>query len=399
MENSSNTKPKILLTYIESGMGHIMSMKSIEDGLKPYADKIEIIPSYIMQEDNDEACIRFEKFLINCTKGTNKSKIFSHTVFFLMTVLGRVHLMRVLHHSLFKKASDATIKAMLKYKPDAIISTHYFITFCAIELKKKYLPNLRVITYNPDNNVHVWWDNRSDIFINNNPKACNEAIKKRKFDYDKVRQVFFSARQEIIDANDSKEQYRKKYNIDDKFTVIIADGAYASGKAKKACNAILKTKKDINILFVAGKNEKMFKYFSNKVNKLKKKKPNINLVVLPFQPQIYELYKASDLFITKAGPNAILDCVFMGTPILVDYYAHPIEKQTAKLFVDNYKCGVSVYKARKILKTVERLMDNPKELEIYKNNTKQIDKHQNGSAQIAEIIIEELSKVGKQDEN
>ena len=27
-------KPRILLTYIESGMGHIMSMKAIAEGLK-----------------------------------------------------------------------------------------------------------------------------------------------------------------------------------------------------------------------------------------------------------------------------------------------------------------------------------------------------------------------------
>ncbi len=397
MEKSS-AKPKILLTYIESGMGHIMSMKSIEDGLKPYADQLEIISSYIMQEDQNEVCLRFEKFLINCTKGTNKSKIFSHTVFFLMSALGKIHLMRILHHSLFKKASDATIQAMLKYHPDAVISTHYFITFCAIELKKKYLPNLQVITYNPDNNVHVWWDNRSDIFINNNSKACNEAIKKRKFDYSKVRQVFFTARQEIIDSNLTKEQCREKYHIDSNFTIIIADGAYASGKAKKACNAILKTKKKINILFVAGKNEKMAKYFNNKVNKLKKKKPNIHLVVLPFQPKIYELYRASDLFITKAGPNAILDCVFMNTPILVDYYAHPIEKATANLFINTYKCGVAVYKTRKMLHSVEHLIDHPEELAKYQENTKKIDKYKNGSSQVAEIILQQVIGLDSQNE-
>ena len=29
-------KPRVLLTYIESGMGHIMSMKAIEESLKTY---------------------------------------------------------------------------------------------------------------------------------------------------------------------------------------------------------------------------------------------------------------------------------------------------------------------------------------------------------------------------
>lgn len=392
------SKPRILLTYIESGMGHIMSMKAIEDGLTPYLDRVELIKSEIMKEDHNDTMIQFEKFLINQTKNTNKSKVYSHTVFFLMNVLGKQHFMRVLHHTLFKKASEATIQAMLKYQPDMIISTHYFITFCAIELKKKFLPNLQVITYNPDNNVHVWWDSRSDIFINNNSDACNEAIAKRNFNYDQIRQVFFTARQEIIDANLTKEEYRQNYGIDNRFTVIIADGAYASGKAKKACKSLLKSKNAMNILFVAGKNEKMYRRFEKISAKLKQKNSKINLVPLRFQPKIYELYKASDLFITKAGPNAILDCVYMNTPILVDYYAHPIEKASAKLFVEKLGCGVSVYKTRKICKVVDHLIQHPEELKQYQLNTQKIDKHKNGSAQIAEIIIEEVKKTGKYNE-
>ena len=140
-------KPRVLLTYIESGMGHIMSMRAIEDGLKKYSDKIDIITTDIMKDEHDETAIKFEKFLINQTKMTNKSKLYSNTVFFLMTYFGRQHLMRILHKSVFKKASDITIRAMQKFNPDVIISNHYFVTFCAVELKKRYMPNLTVITY------------------------------------------------------------------------------------------------------------------------------------------------------------------------------------------------------------------------------------------------------------
>lgn len=386
-------QPKVLLTYIESGMGHIMSMRAIEDGLRKYQDQIEIIPSYIMQEEHNKTAIWFEEFLTNQTKRTNRSKLYSNAVFFIMTSLGKQRLMRLLHKSLFKKASDATIEAMHKYEPDVVVSTHYFITFCAIELKKRYLPNLTIITYNPDNNVHVWWDNRSGLFINNNEIACNESIKKRNFDYTQIRQVFFTARKEVIQANKSKEEYRKLYGIDDKFTIIIADGAYASGKAKSRCNALLKSKKEMNILLIAGKNEKVYQYF---LKKAKKTKPNIHLTPLRFQEKIYELYAASDLFITKAGPNAMLDCCFMGTPIIVDYYAHPIEKATTKLFIDHFGCGIHVYKRRHILKEVEHLIEHPEILQQYRNNILQhLDKSKNGSDQIATIIMEEMKKEGK----
>jgi len=88
----------------------------------------------------------------------------------------------------------------------------------------------------------------------------------------------------------------------------------------------------------------------------------------------------------------------MNTPILVDYYAHPIEKASAKLFVEKLGCGVSVYKTRKICKVVDHLIQHPEELKQYQLNTQKIDKHKNGSAQIAEIIIEEVKKTGKYNE-
>lgn len=384
-------KPRVLLTYIESGMGHIMSMKAIEESLKTYyKDEVELIDVEVMKDGNEKTRIDFEKFLCDCTKLTNKSKAFGMGIFVFLEGVGNKHFMRLVHKTIFKKASNSTIEEMRKYNPDVIISTHYFITYCAVELKKRYMPNLIVITYNPDNNVHMWWDNRSDLFITNNEMACDEAIRHRKFNYSSIRQVYFTAREEIQNANGTKDEYRKKYNIPDRFTVCIADGAYASAKAKKYCNKLLKADFPINILLIAGKNEKCYKYFVKKKNKLKN---NINLEVFQFTPTAYELYGASDLFITKAGPNAVLDSLFMGTPVCIDYYAHPIEKATTKLFIDELHCGIKVFNSHKIKRKVKYLYEHPLFLEeLKKNILKNVDKTKNGSKQIADIIMAEVNK-------
>ncbi len=387
----SRKKPRVLLTYIESGMGHIMSMKAIASGLKEkYADQMEIIESYIMDE-GDKRTAEFETFLSNCTKETNKNKVFGVGVFWFLNIVGKQHFMRLIHRTVFKRYTDSTIRAMMKHQPDVIISTHYFITFAALELKKRYMPNLTVITYNPDNNVHVWWDNRSDLFINNNLEACDEAIKRRKFKYENIRRVFFTAREEVAHAEGNRAFYRKKYGLPmDQFTVIIADGAYASGKAKKACNALLKVKFPITILMLAGKNDKVYQYFEKKKKKLPS---NITLINLRFTPLAYEYYGASDIFITKSGPNAVLDSLFMGTPVVVDYYAHNIEKATAKLFVDDLKCGVSCYKIWKLKKQVTYLYQHPEFLQELRRNIKRnVNRENNGASQIADIILSELKE-------
>ena len=387
-------KPRVLLTYIESGMGHIMSMKAIADSLKAkYSDKLDIIESYIMDEGS-KATADFEKFLSGCTKKTNKDKAFGIGIFWFLDLMGKQTFMRFIHRTIFKKYTDATIDAMRAHNPDVIISTHYFITFAALELKKRYMPNLTVITYNPDNNVHVWWDNRSDIFINNNDAACNESIKKRRFKYEQLRRVFFTARNEVVNATGTKEEYRKKYNLPlDKFTVILADGAYAQGKAKRACNNLIKNIKfPITILILAGKNEKVYQYFDKKKSKVP---ANITLVPLRFTPLAYEYYGASDVFITKSGPNAVLDSLYMGTPVVVDYYAHNIEKASAKLFCENLNCGVTCYNVSHMYRTITYLYENPNYLKALKQNIKKnVNREKNGSMQIADIIFSELKDKG-----
>lgn len=101
---------------------------------------------------------------------------------------------------------------------------------------------------------------------------------------------------------------------------------------------------------------------------------------------VYELYRAADVFITKAGPNSVLDCVLMNTPVIIDYYPHPIEKATKKLFVDKYGCGEYIKSPKKIRKRVEEFIDNPSLLSEYAENTKNFNKECNGADEIADII-------------
>lgn len=381
---------KVLMTYIESGMGHITSIKSISDNFhRLYGDEFEIDDCYIMKEDNDKALINWEKFVIKQTQRTNKVKGYGNFVFSLMSGLGGVHFLRATHRTVFRRAVNHMVKAFEKRKPDVIVSTHYFITYAALEYKKKIDKNVKVITYNPDNNVHCWWDNREHLFIVNNESAYYEAIGKRKFNPALVKQVYFTARDEIINANDTKEGYRTKLGIpQDEFCVIVADGAYAMGKAKNVVNELLKSDKKMTLIFLAGKNEKLLKKYNNIIDSCNVKS-NITFIVLPFKTNIYEYYKASDLFITKAGPNAILDSVFMNTPIIADYYAHPIEKATKDLFVNDLGVGLYIKNPKKIKKVVEDFVEHPEKLEPFIENTKKIDKFNNGGELVAKYIYEE----------
>lgn len=386
-------KKRVLMTYIESGMGHITSINSISDNFKKYyGDKFDVVESYIMKEDGDKDLISWEKFIIKQTKNTNKIKGYGSFIFWFLRVMGGLKFMRFLHRTVFAKHTRHCLEAFKKRNPDVIVSTHYFLTFAALEYRRKINPNCRVVTYNPDNNVHLWWDNREHLFLVNNDSAYFEAVGKRKFNPSQVKKVSFIAREQILEANFSREEYRKKLNLpENKFCVIVADGVYACGKANKITKALLKITSPITIVLVAGKNEKLLKKYNKMLEKGKINK-KVSFVVLPFTKNIYEYYKAADVFVTKAGPNAILDSVFMGTPVVVDMYAHPIEKATKELFIDKLQMGKAIYKPKKVREQIENWIKDDKELRQFEENTKQIDKFHCGGEESARLIYEYATK-------
>lgn len=380
-------KPRVVVTYIEAGMGHIVSAKAISEALKRnYGDKLDIYDLYLAEKS--PILEKYQKNLVNDVKKSNKNPAYSSFQFFCMNLFGRSSTLKFTHGTVFLDATKEMYKVFAKLRPDIIINTHFSPHYVSIELRNNYFNRMLVATYDPDPNVHGWWDNRSDIFFVNNVHAKKEAIEKNKFTPSAVRQVDFTARDCIINSNLTKAEYREKYNLpQDNFTIILADGAYATAKLKEYTNEFCKIKKPVTIIVIAGKNDKVKKYFEDKLQKLPK---NITMRVYGFVDNVHELYAASDIFVTKAGPNAIQDSLFMRTPIIVNFYASPIEKFTQKLFVNEYKCGLTILDKVKARKQIEQWIDNPSLLDPYRKNCERLDKTKNGGQEIADTIYSAL---------
>ncbi len=383
-------KIKILIPYVEAGMGHIVTSQAISESLKKLNNEnFEIICCKAFQDSKDPDLIKYEKGIVEQVKMANKLAGYGNFQFAMMQLFGPQTSLKFVHSTVFSKIKKKTMEYFASFKPDVIISTHYVTTHFAIELKNKFLPKLSVITYDPDPNVHGWWDTRTDLFITNNEQATIEAIQTRGFTPSQIRQVFFVTRNSVINCNLTKDEAREKLNIPvNKFTVILADGAYASSKLKEYTNELLKTDLPITILVIAGKNQKVYEYFTKKIGK-NKIPNNITLKVYGFVNNIAEMYKASDIFITKAGPNAILDSLFMHTPIMVNFYASPVEKATCKLFVNHFKCGVKCLNKVKAREMIEDWINDKtrKELQTYSHNSLYFDKSKNGADEIAKIVL------------
>ncbi len=373
---------KILVTFVEAGLGHIVAAQAILDALKVQNNgEFEIVAKDLFKEN--ETLVKFENFLISETKKASKAPLHSNIQLAFMKIIGSQNTLKLVHSTVYRKQMTLYVKELKKIRPDIIIDTHYFTSYASVYYRDRLDPNCKVITYDPDNNVHGWWCRKVDCFIVNNDIAYGQAI---KGGFCNILQVPFIARQNIIAANESKEFYRDKYNIDrNAFVVKIADGAYAQAKLESFVREFANCTKPLTVLAIAGKNEQKY----DMLVKLRDEMPkNVTLIPFGFVEHIEELFKASDLFVTKAGPNAVLDSVYMQVPIVIDYWANKIEQTTKELFVDKLGCGLVIKNKVKAREFIESCIDDRSILDEFIQNEKKIDKNQNGALKIAEYLME-----------
>ncbi|MCH5154081.1 MAG: hypothetical protein J1F71_02600 [Clostridiales bacterium] len=388
-------KQKILLTYVESGFGHISSMDSIYDALlMRYSDKYDIQKSFILTEDGFSNLVWMNKFLIKQVQNTNKIPFFGRFVFPFIAFLGGHKLVRFFHRQMAHKSFLEGLEALKKRKPNIIISNHYFTNLLAVEYKRRIDPDVVIINYNPDPTLHTFWDRRDGIFIVDNPLAYKKALK-YKFKEESLRLVTPCVRQRIEKNTLSREQLREKFDLPkDKFTVVVADGGYMMGRGPKFAKALIKKGLPITLCVIAGHNKKQFDYFKaieRGEGKLKLS-PEMTLKTYEFLDNAYELYGAADLFLTKGGPNAVLDSIYMHTPVMINYAPHVIEAGTVKVFIGVHGCGETAFRPRKAIKRIRRFLDDKSDLVKYDENIEKLIAEGNGISAVADVVEQEADK-------
>jgi UDP-N-acetylglucosamine:LPS N-acetylglucosamine transferase len=285
--------------------------------------------------------------------------------------------------TVWRRVRDSYLRELEKIRPDIIIDTHYLTSFFATQYRDKIDPHVKVVTYNPDNNVHNWWNLRVDKFIVNCRMGFDDALK-HDFDRKKLMIVPFVTRKEIMAVTEDKSYYRTKFNLpQDRFIVMVAAGGYGKSGMNRVVKALMDVKQPITLLAICGTN----KYLYNQLQQLKDQTPaNIDLRPYEFVNNVYELNRAADMFLTKGGPNAMLDSVLMGVPVGVFYCASHIEKMSTFLFTYILNCGRFLPRANQIVEWVNSCAGDSTILDFFIRNTKAIREAGNGANDIAKFI-------------
>ena len=382
-------KFKIVVTYVEAGMGHIVSARAVSDALKRlYSDEVEVEDCYLLRDSKSKLLVRHERYLVGKVKSFYKHKHYLNFFFFLAgRILSPRLTLRLVHAVRFSRQRRQSAKLLMQKQADMVLTTHYSILHYAVYAKRSMGADFITAHYNPDPCVHEWNDDRADLMVVNNGFALSQATEKLKFTKENCALGKFALRSAVLNCKEDKFALRKKYGIEqNSFTVVMADGAYASAKLMPVARRLLATGRAFTLLIIAGVNGKVYDCFE----KEKQKGGLVDIKVYGFTENAHELYKASDLFITKAGPNALIDCAFVGTPVMVTYHSGNIELCSRRIIVE--ECGTGVV-ARSISEAESLFLDfydHPEKLAPYRENCRRFASSKVDSDAVAKIIVNKL---------
>lgn len=388
----SQNKYHVLVTYMEAGMGHIISADAIADALETYyPDEVEVERSHIFTETEDPVLEAHERQFVRQVTYAQRHRSHFFILTFLQNILPPLDSLKLSYNIAYPRVKKHLQDIMLKKNPDMVFCTHWTPLHAAVEAKAHRKADFLTGLYVPDPNVHGWWDRRADLCLVNNQCAYDDAIREG-FKPEQLVLSKFILRSNVRSATKDKAELRRRHDLPlDNFTVVLADGAYASANMCPFADEFLKIDRPFTMLVICGSNEKVYRHYAAMVGHTGK----IDLRVYRFVPDAHELYGASDLFVTKAGPNALLDAVWMDTPVMTNYYSSPIERITNRLYIDEHHVGTYTGDPAEGARQLVAYMDDPATLEPYRENCRAFVRDcVGGEKEMADAIVKKLRENG-----
>ena len=373
---------KILIFYASYGGGHLNAAKSINE--------------YLLENYKN-----YDTELIDCMKYVNKTVEKLTTAAYREAakkapwVWGKIYSdsqkgpLAHLSTRSNKIMAIKLLKLLREKQPDLIISTHPFGSQMCSYLKRKGKITSKIATIMTDFAPHDQWlvgSDYTDFYFVAHDKMKSYLINKgidEKMIFDTG--IPLSNR---FSKKYNRQKILKDFNLaDDKINILFfGGGEFGLGKARtiEIFEKFVKyaSSKDMQIIAIAGKNEKMKAEFERIVswNNFEK-----NSAVLEFTNQVPELMSISNLVVTKPGGLTTTESLASELPMIIINPIPGQEEENAE-FLESRGVGIWIRKNSNVDKILNVLFLNPNRLERMKKNTKLLAKP-NSTKNICEILL------------
>lgn len=289
---------KVLIFYATYGGGHLSAAKAIKDTLNQEYPKIDVEMIDCMEYVNKA----INKLTTKAYTGMAKKTPKMWGTVYKVSKRGPI--------SGFTKASNKLLalklhKLIKEVNPDIIVSTHPFATQMCTSLKKHKKIDIKIANVLTDFKSHDQWLVRHeyvDFFFISNDKM-KEELEESGIEREKIYVTGIP-----ISSNFSKKYDRKavlsEFGLkENKKTILFfAGGKYglATKNVYDFLEIFAKEFKDIQVVAISGKNEKIFNNFEKIVREYD---ANENIKIIEFTDKVPEIMSISDIVITKPRRN------------------------------------------------------------------------------------------------
>lgn len=377
---------KILIFYASYGGGHLNAAKSIKEYL-------------------DNNYNNYETELIDCMKYINKpietitTAAYREMAKKIPWAWGKIYsdsqkgpLAHITSRS-NKIFAIKLLKLLREKQPNLIISTHPFGSQMCAYLKRKGKITAEIATIMTDFSPHDQWlvgHEYTDYFFVAHNKM-KEYLLSKNISENKVFATGIPISSRFLKEYNKKEilnEFSLKENK--KNILFFGGGEFGLGKSKteQIFENLVKNFDEIQIIAIAGKNQKMKTNFENIVKENKKED---HIKILEYTNKVPELMAISDLVISKPGGLTTSESLASNLPMIIINPIPGQEEENAE-FLETNNCGIWIKKADSSYEIFKNLFSNPEKLENMKKNTKKLAK-KHSTEEICKILIQKNDSI------
>ena len=373
---------KILIFYASYGGGHLNAAKSIETCLKKNYQNFDVELIDCMKYVN----LPLEKITTSAYREITKKAPWAWGRIYADSQKGPLaHISSRANKILAIKL----LKLLRKKNPDIIISTHFFGSQMCSYLKRKGKIHAKIATIMTDFAPHGQWlvgNNFIDYFFVAHDNMRDSLIS-QGIDGNKIFATGIPISDRFL-ANYDRHEVLESFGLKDglKTVLFFGGGEFGLGKARtvEIFESLIRYVDNIQIVAVAGKNERMKSHFMDVVERNHKED---SVKVLGFTNQVPELMSISDLVVTKPGGLTTSESLACNLPMVIINPLPGQEEENAALLESK---GIAVWLRKEDEPRVvfEDLFAHPEKLELMKENTNLLGK-KFASEDICRIVISE----------
>ncbi len=265
-------------------------------------------------------------------------------------------------------------------KPDVVVSTHPIANrplLDAIEESGRPIPVLASVSELVT--VHVSWVEPRLRLLNTATTESYRAVVRWGAKPSQVRCAGLPVSERFGAVLQSPEELREAMGLDPRrFTALLMGGGEGAGGIETIVKLLQKTDLPIQLIVVCGRNHKLRARLENTSLRTPSR-------ILGFVTTIPELMHASDVVVTKGGPQSIAEALVSGRPVILTQTL-PGQEEGNGMFVESRGVGFRPGSAPRVVENLGRLVLNPDE-RIWMTSNAHRHGRPEAAGQVAEMIV------------